>query len=212
MVYFVIPARKNSKGLPFKNRTLFDLTAGSIPEEMRPKTIVSTDDEELLKKASYNYGFIAKRRPKELSLDSATPKSAMKHATESANLSKEDLVVSLYLTYPKRNFEDVEKALSFMKKNKASSLLCRKDLKTHPYLCLHSKEDGIRGAQIIEHDLHRRQDYPECFEICHYICAFKVFELENLNNNLYNADTIFYPIGDNLNIDTPEDLAELHEN
>ena len=98
-----------------------------------------------------------------------------------------------------------------MGENEASSLLCRKNPKTHPYLCVQAEKGGIRGALIVDHDLHRRQDYPECFEICHYICAFRVSELENLNNNLYNTSTVFYPVEDSLNVDTPEDLAKLYE-
>ena len=113
MTYFVIPARKQSKGLPFKNRALFDFTASSIPEVMRAKTIVSTDDEELLEKAENEYGFIAAERPEELSLDTATPKSAMKHATTAGNLKDEDFVVSLYLTYPKRKFGRRRESVNF---------------------------------------------------------------------------------------------------
>ena len=47
MIYYVIPARKGSKGLPFKNRKLFDITAKTIPDDAKPHTIVSTDDEHI---------------------------------------------------------------------------------------------------------------------------------------------------------------------
>ena len=46
--FFVIPARRNSKGFPFKNRKLLDYTINEIPIELHGKTIVSTDDEEII--------------------------------------------------------------------------------------------------------------------------------------------------------------------
>lgn len=48
MIYYVIPARKGSKGLPGKNRKLLSFTLDNIPEENRTATIVSTDDEHIV--------------------------------------------------------------------------------------------------------------------------------------------------------------------
>ena len=47
-IFFVIPARRDSKGFPFKNRKLLDLTISQIPNELHNKTIVSTNDEEII--------------------------------------------------------------------------------------------------------------------------------------------------------------------
>ena len=41
----VIPARRNSKGLPFKNRQLFRHTVDKIPNKFLKDIIVTTDDE-----------------------------------------------------------------------------------------------------------------------------------------------------------------------
>ena len=46
--WFIIPARKGSKGVPLKNRFLIDFTINSIPLELRNKIIVSTDDNFIL--------------------------------------------------------------------------------------------------------------------------------------------------------------------
>ena len=47
----IIPARSGSKGLPGKNRKLFDFTASIIPEDFIADTFVLTDDPEI-----YDYG------------------------------------------------------------------------------------------------------------------------------------------------------------
>ena len=71
MRYFVIPARRNSKGLPFKNRKLFEFTAATIPKNERTNTIVSTDDEEVSRMAA-DRGFSVHPRTPEVSLATAS--------------------------------------------------------------------------------------------------------------------------------------------
>ena len=88
-------------------------------------------------------------------------------------------------------------------------LLCKKDIKgTHPYLYMFDLGDN-KGKQLIEHNLYRRQDYPKVFELSHFISIFKVSELDNLNNNLYNDETIFYQINNVIDVDTVNDLNKL---
>ena len=81
-----------------------------------------------------------------------------------------DIIVMLYLTYPERKFSDINKILNIYKEKKINSLLCCVEPKSHPYLCLF-KQDNNHGKQVIEHDMYRRQDYPECFEISHFMVA-----------------------------------------
>jgi len=79
---------------------------------------------------------------------------------------------------------------------------------THPYLCLKNSGD-MKGEQIIEHDMCRRQEYPECFMVSHYVGIFRVNELQYLNRNMYNKDTVYFPIGTKLDIDTQNDYNKL---
>jgi hypothetical protein len=69
-------------------------------------------------------------------------------------------------------------------------------------------EENDRGSQIVDHDLYRYQDYPEVFEISHYIAIQEVGELPNLNRNLYNEDTVFYPIENVIDVDYEEDFEK----
>jgi hypothetical protein len=103
-------------------------------------------------------------------------------------------------------WEDIGKAyLSFKLNRNQSSLLCKKKIITSPFLML-KEETNNKGSQLFYHDLYRRQDYPNCFEISHYICIFNIKSINKLNNNMYNNETIYYSIGDVIDIDEKKDL------
>lgn len=199
----VIPARKGSKGIPHKNRKLMGYTLEIIPDSLKNNVIIATDDEFIMDKyRDYN---IFKRSDK-VSMDHSSTKSLF---LEMRDHIKTPNIIMLYLTYPERSIEHVLNAVEFYEKNKATSLLCSKKPKTSPFLMMY--KDGINGRQIIQHNLYRRQDYPICFEISHFISIFKTKEVDNLNNNMYNKDTIFFPVDDFIDIDTTKDLESFNE-
>jgi CMP-N-acetylneuraminic acid synthetase len=207
-VKIIIPARKNSKGLPFKNRKLYDYTIKSIPEEYRNKIIFNTDDEFLISKC-INDNIKYYVRPEELGSDFASTKSVILDMFYKNEFKYEEIIIMLYLTYPERTFEEIIKAYNFFIEKKAKSLLCRKEINsTHPYLYMIDIGDN-KGVQIKKHNLYRRQDYPKVFEISHFISIFNINELLNLNENLYNKDTIFYNIGNKIDVDEQKDLNKL---
>tara|TARA_B100001179_G_C18335155_1_gene294091 strand:+ start:32 stop:454 length:423 start_codon:yes stop_codon:yes gene_type:complete len=123
------------------------------------------------------------------------------------DMKSNDTIVMLYLTSPGRKFSDVKKILDYYDERKIKTLTCCVEPKTHPYLCLYKKEGG-KGEQIVKHDLYRRQDYPECFEIRHFVCIFQVEEIKKLNKNMYNENTIFYEIDNDMDVDYENDLKE----
>jgi len=207
MIHYVIPARKDSKGIPLKNRSLFHYTARTIPPEQKNNVIVSTNDEHI-KHMVRSYGFSIHQRSEKNSKDTSSTKDFMLEVIEDMSLKGD--ICMLYLTYPERTWKNVTAAYDFFKENKAKSLLCREELATHPYVCLYDKE-GFRGEQVINHNLCRRQDYPKCFKVCHKIAILRHSEIENLNSNIYNSDTIYFPVDKTLDIDTPSDLKKLKE-
>lgn len=207
-VKIIIPARKNSKGLPFKNRKLYDYTINSIPEEYRHKIIFNTDDEFLISKC-INDDIKYYIRPEELGSDFASTKSVILDMFYKNEFKYEEIIIMLYLTYPERTFEEIINAYNFFIEKKAKSLLCRKEINsTHPYLYMIDVGDN-KGVQIKEHNLYRRQDYPKVFEISHFISIFNINELLILNENLYNKDTIFYDIDNKIDIDEQKDFDKL---
>jgi CMP-N-acetylneuraminic acid synthetase len=206
-VKIIIPARKGSKGLPGKNAMLIKHTLSTIPNYVKNSVIVTTNDGMVIDQCA---GYQILLRSDELSGDDVSTKDVLANVVEQFDILDEELIIMLYLTYPERTWTDIEAALNFFIDNKAKSLLCRVKPKSHPYLCMFSENDD-KGKQIIEHNLYRRQDYPECFELSHFICIFRANELEKLNKNLYNKDTIFYKIKRPVDVDTKEDLKKYYD-
>lgn len=200
---FVIPAREGSKGLPHKNRTLMDYTLQSIPCDMRNKIVIATDDEFIKDKYSDYHIY---ERTEESSVDTASTKCLMQEIVTHVETNN---IILLYLTYPERTFGEILSAVEFYKKHDAYSLLCSKGINTTPFLMLY--ENGINGEQVIKHDLYRRQDYRKCFELSHYICIFDKRAINKLNNNLYNKDTVYYPIHSVIDVDTINDMEKYLE-
>jgi CMP-N-acetylneuraminic acid synthetase len=202
--YFVIPARRNSKGVPFKNRTLLNYTFNIIPPEYYKKVIVSTDDEIIIQE-SRKRGFNVHIRPVALATDGASMKDTIANLVHFYKLQNRD-IVTLYLTYPERTWDDVEKSIKFYRRHNGRSLLCRKNVNVTPYLMMF--DNGLKGTQIINHDLTRRQDYKKVFELSHFIAISNGSEILRLKQNMYNDNTIFYPIGDVIDVDTESDITK----
>jgi len=204
--FFIIPARRDSKGLPFKNRKLLDYTTNNIPIELHEKTIVTTNDEKIIEKlSSTNINVL--RRDEQLCLDDISIKDVMLDVVKKFQMKSNDTIVMLYLTSPDRKFSDIKKILGYYYERKIKTLTCCVEPKTHPYLVLFKKENQ-KGEQVVKHDLYRRQDYPECFEIRHFVCIFQVDEIQKLNSNMYNESTIFYKIDSDIDVDHENDLKE----
>ena len=204
--FFIIPARRDSKGFPFKNRKLLDYTINSIPIELHEKTIVTTNDEKIIEKLSAT-NINVLRRDEQLCLDDISIKDVMLDVVKKFQMKSNDTIVMLYLTSPDRKFSDIEKILGYYYERKIKTLTCCVEPKTHPYLVLFKKENQ-KGEQVVKHDLYRRQDYPECFEIRHFVCIFQVDEIQKLNSNMYNESTIFYKIDSDIDVDHENDLKE----
>ena len=203
----IIPARKGSKGLPGKNAILIKHTLSTIPNYVKDNVIITTNDGKVI---DQSVGYKILLRNAKLSGDEISTKDVLLDVIQRYNIVDEEIVMMLYLTSPERTWTDIEAALNFFLDNNAKSLLCRVEPKSHPYLCMFSENDN-KGSQIVEHNLYRRQDYPECFELSHFICIFRANELEKLNKNLYNKDTIFYKIKRPVDEDTKEDLKKYYD-
>jgi CMP-N-acetylneuraminic acid synthetase len=209
----IIPAREGSKGFPHKNRQLFNYTADEIPVIAREKVYVTTDDPKIIELAK-DRGFNVIMRPKELANDTASMKEVVAHAFSEMKVAEDELVAILYLTYPQRRWIDLTEAVAFYLMMEpampVSSLLCKKEVKSNPYLCMY--DFGHRGKQIINHDLYRRQDYPKCFELSHFMVLLRPKNINNLNNNLYDSETLFWEIEDRVDVDHKKDLLTINEN
>ena len=196
--YFLIPARKGSKGFAFKNRFLFDSTANIIPENLRDKVYVSSDDEELEKKASF-FGFNFVQRPKKYAQDKTSMKDVLIHFCNEKKLKKDDIIILLFLTYPDRTWESINKIHTYFLEQKAKSLICLEPVSEHPYL-MFVKEGEENYKLLIEHSLYRRQDYPTVHKQSFYCACYLAEEVHTLRDLLFSEGTTFYTL-DNINRD-----------
>jgi N-acylneuraminate cytidylyltransferase len=121
-VYFIIPARSGSKGIPNKNIKLFKnkpLIQWSIEQSKESKyfsrVFVSTDSEEY-KDIAINCGaevpFI---RPKTISQDLSTDYEFIKHFVnylQENKINMPDLIVQMRPTYPTRKVDIIDKIIN----------------------------------------------------------------------------------------------------
>ena len=108
----IIPARKGSKGLPFKYNILLNHTLSTIPEYVKKDVVVTTNDGEIIQEC---VGYRVLLRSEELSADNVSTKEVLKDALQKFNIDGEELILMLYLTYPERTWTDIEAALNYLK-------------------------------------------------------------------------------------------------
>jgi CMP-N-acetylneuraminic acid synthetase len=213
MNWIIIPARQGSKGLPLKNRKLFSYTANMIPSSLVSRVIVTTDDMTICHVA-LTKGFHIHIRRAELCTDTAHTKSVLLDVINHYNIPDTDKITMLYLTYPTRTWKQIIAAHKFFDRVKGKSLLCREEQtndEIHPYRWFFDSMKDCTGRQIIKHDLYRRQDYPRMFKASHAIFIAYAGEIKKLNKNLWNKKTVFYPIGEMVDVDTIKDFEHLEE-
>ena len=202
---FFIPARAGSKGFPHKNRILFEKTAEIIPPSLRDRVYVSTDDAIVFKKAK-NYGFNAYWRLPHLCTDEASVKDVLINFAEKVDLQYKNIIL-LYLTYPERTWEDIEKIYKKFLLNSSESLVCCEEVNDHPYLMVYKESNNI--TPVVKHKLYRRQDYPKCYVISLFVAVYRINILNKLNDLLYNDDTCLFLLEQKkIDVDYQKDYTE----
>lgn len=121
-----IPARSGSKGIPdkniklFNNKPLIEWTINSaLKSKLVDKVIVSSDSRKILS-LSRKLGANVVLRPRNISGDSATVESAIKHYIQNTNETF-DVIVLLSPTSPIRKTKDVDNAIEEFKQKKLDS-------------------------------------------------------------------------------------------
>jgi CMP-N-acetylneuraminic acid synthetase len=190
--YFLIPARMGSKGFPLKNRQLLRYTLDIIPEEARSRAFVSTDDSQI-KTMAIDYGVSVIHRPENLAQDETSMKDVLKHFINNKNITCQEDVILLYLTYPERKWEDVEKIYGVFNKIDEKSLVCCEQVEEHPYLCFHEKDDN-KAELIVDHKFYRRQDYPSCIRLSMFVSCYNPEIVDDLHDLMFEKETYFYKL------------------
>ncbi len=221
-VIAIIPARGGSKGIKRKNliqingRSLVGLSVEhALKSKLITRTIISSDDDEIIADA-VKYGAEAPFiRPKELAADHVLDIPVFEHAL---NFLKEKenyipkIVVHLRPTAPYRNPYWIDEAIQLLLDHKeADSVRSVSEPDKHPYRIFRIDDTGFLDP-IMKHEhptpyLLRRQDLPKMY---YYNCVIDVtkpqtiFEKHSMTGNkilpyIMNPDDV-------IDIDTMRDL------
>jgi len=206
----LVPARKNSKGIPGKNTRNFNgipLLSWAVRVGLATceRTAVSTDDEMTRRILPRGVDFI--RRPKELAVDRAPMLPVIQHALlELAQRGMEfETVVLLQPTQPLRTRKHVEMALRLLKTSRADSVVSVVEIPAH-----YSPDFAMRveGGALIPYlgvePPTRRQDCRRAYSRDGTVYAVKTDVV--LAGSLYgNAVPLVIPESESVNIDTEDD-------
>lgn len=192
----IIPARGGSKRLPRKNVLDFNgkpLICWSIEASLNSKyidkTIVSSDDEEILKIAQKNGANFIKR-PNEFANDTSTTFDAIKHTIN--NLETYDYVIVLQPTSPLRKAKHIDKAIELLNEKKADAIISTCEVEHSPLWSNTLPEDRNMKLFMREELKNKRsQDLEQYFRLngAIYICNIKKLLEEKtlfLKKNIYS--------------------------
>ena len=128
----IIPARGDSKGIPKKNLVtinqkplLYYTINASISSKLVTKTIVSSDNALILKKAK-EFSVIGIKRPKKLATNSSQIELTIHHILNYLKKNEKyepDIIVLLQNTSPLRNGKHIDAAIKLLLKKKLDSVL-----------------------------------------------------------------------------------------
>ena len=214
----LIPARGGSKGIPKKNIVKLHgkpLIWYSIRASMESKkidyTVVTTDDEEIMK-ISKKYGAYVIKRPRSLASDKASLVDVAIHAIDHLKTHgiRTDILVLLQPTSPLRTAKDIDLAIKeFVSNKNALSLVSVTKSRKSPLLSLkiNKRTKYLEPLLGWEYFLKRRQELKDTYfpNGAIYIIRPKTLEKER---SFYTKKTIPFimPYEKSIDIDDELDL------
>jgi len=208
-VICIIPARGGSKGIPNKNLLELEglpLVCHSIKQALGSQWIsevyVSSDSDEILR-VSTDCGAIGIKRPKEISGDTASTESALKHAYDNIGCNP-DYIVFLQATSPLREVSDIDQAVAMTILEEYDSVFSAVELGD---MFVWKQSNQLESINYDHNSRKRRQDIKEEYFIENgSIYVFKSEVLLKYNNRI-GGNVGKYVMGKNklLEIDTMED-------
>ncbi len=167
-VLAVVIGRAGSKGLPGKNakpllgRPMICYTLDHALVSARVDRVIVSTDGDAIAEAARSMGVDVVMRPAELSGDTATVDSAVRHAVEASG-SRAEIVVILYANVPVRPAELIDRAVTTLETSGADSVQSyERPGKYHPFWMVRLGESG-EVTQWEPNAIYRRQDLPPAF-------------------------------------------------
>jgi len=162
----LIPARGGSKGVPKKNihevggKPLIAWTIEAASQsEFLDRTILSSDDTEIIETARSWKCDIPFTRPDELAADTSDSLDVAIHAIHALD-DAYDLLVLLQPTSPLRSFRDIDAAISLSQKHQAPCVSVCKTGKSPSWMFTLDKNDAMHPVFPDSEIQSRRQDAP----------------------------------------------------
>ena len=202
----IIPARGGSKGLPRKNIKLLNnkpligwTIESALQSNLINKTIVNSDDNEIIKVAEQFGAEIPFVRPDDLASDTANSKDVIIHTVNwylKQNQSF-DYIVLLQPTSPFRKEGDIDKMIEIALNTNTDMVVSVKKTDSNPYYVLFEEDSNGYLTPSKEGNFTRRQDCPIVYEFNGSIYVIKTESLLQ-NNSMKFEKTIKY-VMDNYN-------------
>lgn len=186
-VLCIIPARRDSKGIPGKNWKLLNnvpLVGYSIEVAKQSPSIdeicVSTNSEQVIEIALNRYNVnVPFTRPEELSLDTTSSHDVLIHAIEyyESQGAFYDTILLLQPTSPFRKIEFVNDCIELFKKSDCDMVVSVCETPLNPYYNLYNETDGFINRSIPS-NFTRRQDCPKTYLVNGSIYVISVNSLK----------------------------------
>ena len=178
-------ARGGSKGIKNKNILKFrntTLIGNSINQAKKCKSIqsvyVSTDSKKIAREAKKSGAIVPFIRPKYLAMDNSPEILSWLHAVNFCEKKLKlnfDYLVSVPVTSPLRKTQDLERAIKKIKKNNLDFLISVTPSNRNPYFNMVKidKNDKISLVCKSKKKYFRRQDAPQCYDMCTVVYIVK---------------------------------------
>jgi N-acylneuraminate cytidylyltransferase len=223
-ILYIIPARRDSKGLPGKNikilgdKPLIEYSINFALQNMKrdDELCISTNDPNILKICESKGLNIPFTRPEYLSNDTATSYNVIKHALDHYKKGNKyfDAILLLQPTSPFRTQEDFDKLL-YEYDTDTDMVVSVKLAKENPYFTIFEEDKGGYLKKSKQGDFERRQDCPEVYAFNGSMYLIRVKSLtKNKISEFKKIKKVIMPTERSVDIDTFEDwiLAEYYLN
>jgi len=184
---------------PFEgaNERLLKHTLDSIQKKFHRRVIVATDQKWALDHVK-DMRVKGMRASDSVVEDNGSYKDVLMDIDSKMVMDGDDDFVMLSLEYPARTYRNIRSVIQFYRKHEeATSLLCRRPSEERPEKFFYQdQKDENKGTPVIENKGQewREDQHPEVFKHSFFVTIHQVSEIPEVNDWLWNDDTIFFPI------------------
>ena len=166
----IIPARKDSKGLPGKNtkllcgKPLIDYSIETALEIFDKESIIISSDSEAIISNAKEKGLKTILRPKDLATDNSPIIDTLIHTIRFSEENFGIKIINVLLlqpTFPIRDSNELRKAINIFVDKKLSSLVSVTEMREHPSECVNIPEEESKKWHFLidPNNITNRQNY-----------------------------------------------------